>query len=445
MALSRRHFVFSTTLSAGAALVAPALLGEPQKEATPAADLRDWRNVRSLFNLSPEWTHAALFIFASHPAPVRRAIDEIRTALDQNPYDAVEDGAFGGPDKNLQFPAMAAVAKYIGASLDDVALTSNTTSGLAMLYHGLMLKPGDEILTTAHDHIVHHESIRYANERSGATSRRFQLFTPHDASGATEASLVGRIRKAIGPKTRVLGLTWVHSSSGVKLPLRAIAAAVAEINATRSPAERVLVFVDGVHGLGADDPEIATTGIDGFAAGLHKWIFAPRGTGFVWAKPEVWAAMRPTIPSFSAEELYVAWTEDRAPKGRPIGHWFSPGGFQAYEHHWAIPAALDLHAQIGSKRIQARIAELNGAAKSELAKMPHVRLRTPMDPLLSAGLIAFDVDGMKATEVAERLRAKRIIGSTSPYGVTYPRLSFGIANSEQDVERAVAAVRAIRG
>ncbi len=69
-----------------------------------------------------------------------------------------------------------AAAEYIGGQPDEVALTDSTTTGLALLYNGLTLKPGDEVLTTTHDHYVHHESIRLAVERSGASVRRVPLY-----------------------------------------------------------------------------------------------------------------------------------------------------------------------------------------------------------------------------------------------------------------------------
>jgi isopenicillin-N epimerase len=325
-----------------------------------------------------------------------------------------------------------------------VAITNSTTHGLAVVYHGLSLGPGDEILNTAHDHIVHLETVRLVAERSGATARRVRLFEGHDARAATPEGLVRTLRDAISPATRVLGVTWVHSSRGLKLPLRPLADAVREVNAKREPGRRVTLLVDGVHGLGADDPRVAETGVDVFVSGLHKWMLAPRGTGMVWARPELWARMRPINFSFSAEELYLAWMEGRAPRPPVRASWFGLGGFQAYEHIWAIPAAVELHEGIGPARVKERIQALNGRLRQELATMPHVRLRTPKDPTLCAGLTAFEVDGLSPDEVVKKLRGQRVLASSSPYTPTYARLSFGIANSEADVDRGIAAVRGLR-
>jgi isopenicillin-N epimerase len=440
MPISRRGFLFTATgATAAAALVAPTVL---TKSATPAPD--DWKAVRSLFNLDPNWVHASLFFLASHPKPVRDAVDAYRAQLDRDPLNTVENALFRDESQSLPLRARQAVASFIGGSAADIALTSNTTTGITLLYQGLSLRTGDEIVLTEHDHEVHHSAAEYAAARSGATVRKVALFRPHDASQVTVEGLVTKLRDAIGPKTRVLGITWVHSSSGLKLPLREIASAVQSVNAKRAAAERVLLFVDGVHGMGSTKREIVETGIDGFAAGLHKWMMAPRGTGFVWAKPEVWAGLQPLIPSFSSFELFQAWIEGRAPKGPANAGWFEPGGFQAYEHQWGIGAAFAFHDSIGHDRVVKRIETLNGLAKKELAAMTHVHLRTPMSPALSAGIIAFEVDGLTPEKVVERLREKRILATTSPYAVTYPRLAFGIANDERDVERAVEAVRGLK-
>ena len=116
------------------------------------------------------------------------------------------------------------IASYIGGDPQDIALTQNTTTGLALLYHGLPLREGDEILTTTHDHYVHHESIRLATGRCGATWRKIPLFDSYDSISPDE--IAERVRKAIGPKTRAVGVTWVHSSSGVRLPIARIAESV---------------------------------------------------------------------------------------------------------------------------------------------------------------------------------------------------------------------------
>ena len=432
--ISRRHFLVTGSVSAAGAALAPVL-----RAAQKPLDLSDWRAVREQFDLDSRFIHLGLFYIASHPRPVRAAIDEYRKRLDANPFETVEHSLFTDPAANLTEKTSNAIASYIGGKPAEIALTQNTTTGLSLLYNGFPLKPGDEILTTEHDHYVHHEAIRMAAERAGATSRRIALFDSYDSVDADQ--IVDRIRKAIRPNTRIVGVTWVHSSSGVKLPIARIAAAVAEVN--RNRADRVWLFVDGVHGIGVEGPAIASTGIDAFSAGMHKWIFGPRGTGFLWAKPEVWATLKPTSPSFSSFEVFEAWMNGAAPKGAPNGSWFSPGGFQAYEHFWALPAAIDFHRAIGSPRITKRIHELNAQMKEGLAAMSHVKLYTPRSEDLSSGIVCFDVNGLTQAQTVGKLHEKGIIASTTPYKLSYARVACGIMNTANEVDTTLKAVRSL--
>ncbi|HEX8155619.1 MAG TPA: aminotransferase class V-fold PLP-dependent enzyme [Thermoanaerobaculia bacterium] len=431
--LTRRSLLVNGSL----AVAATAVAAPPQSN-----DSHSWDAVRRQFDVNPGFVHLGLFYLVSHPRPVREAIDAYRRRIDANPLLTIEHSLFEKREDNLNLRVEKALAGYIGASETDIALTQNTTTGLALIYHGLPLQAGDEVLTTTHDHMVHHEAIRFASERAGATVRKIALFDSHDAIGADE--IVARIRKAIAPKTRVVGVTWVHSSTGLKLPIRRIADAIAEVNANRDAGNRVLLVVDGVHGLGVEPPNIAALGADAFSAGTHKWLFAPRGTGFVWARPEVWASMRPIIPTFSAGELFMAWAAETKPQGPARAAWFTPGGFQAYEHWWGVPAAIDFHRSIGSARITERIHSLNEQAKNELAKMPHVTLYTPRSRDLSAGIVTFDVKGMTAPQVVQRLLERdKILASTTPYRVSYARIAFGIQNDEAEVEKTLRAIRAL--
>ena len=95
-------------------------------------------------------------------------------------------------------------------------------------------------------------------------------------------------------------MTWVHSSTGLKLPLRAFAAMLAEANRGRDEKDRALLFVDGVHGVGVDGETVGELGCDFLISGSHKWLYGPRGTGFIWGRKEHWAYTQPIIPSFSS-------------------------------------------------------------------------------------------------------------------------------------------------
>ncbi len=439
MDLSRRSFLAAQGAIAGALLLPGGFLSAVEAATPPAPRLDDWKKVRAQFRLSRDFLHFAGFFIASHPEPVRAAIEGFRRALDENPFLAVEQGMFEGPAQNLQRRVCEDIALYLGGRPEDIALTGNTTMGLALVYHGLSLKPGDEVLTTVHDHVVHHEAIRLSTARNGASVRKIALFEA--AASATVDGIIDRIRAAIRPATRVLGITWVHSATGIKLPIRRIADLVQEVNRGRTEADHLLLVVDGVHGIGAVDEPIAQLGCDYFAAGTHKWMFAPRGTGILWATAKNWARLTPTIPTFSDRECFNAWAQNRPVQGPTVAARVCPGGFHAYEHQWAMGAAFRMHQQIGPRRIADRIFELNDRCRRGLAAIPKLKLHTPLDRELSAGINCFEVEGHRPAAIVKALLEQRIISSTSPYAVTYARLSAGLMNTPGEVDRAVAAVK----
>jgi isopenicillin-N epimerase len=433
--MTRRRLLTVPMALGASALVPGSFAAALASESRPLPDLSDWNRVRAQFALDPGYAHFASFFIASHPAPVRDAIEAWRKAMDRDPFQVIEHGMFGSDADNIPMQVTGAIARYLGGNASDIALTRSTTESLAIVYHGLPLKAGDEVLATVHDHYSHHESIRLATARAGATLRKIALFD--EAADASTAAIIDRLLQAVAPRTRVVGLTWVHSSTGIRLPIREIATAL------KAKHPDVWLVVDGVHGIGAADETIATMGADYFCAGCHKWMFAPRGTGLIWANAENWARLHPTIPNFSELESYTAWTEDRAPSTPANAARMTPGGFHAFEHQWAMGAAFDMHQAMGRARVAARIRELNDRLKSSLAGNRKVKLHTPMSGDLSAGLVAFEIEGISPADVVRRLLERRIIASTSPYAVTYARLAPSLVNTPEEVDRAAQAVHAI--
>ena len=217
-----------------------------QKKALSSIGIaHDWEAVRAQFNLTPEYLHlgASQFI-ASHPQPVRDAIAHYRRLLDENPVLCTQELENAEMQKVRE-----AAARYLSIDEPDyIAMTDSTTMGLGTIYSGLNLKPGQEVLTTVHDHYSQHESIRLATRRSGGSYRKIALYDR--INHVAEEEMVDSIIKAVRPNTRVVGITWVHSSTGLKTPVAQIAQALAELNRDRDEADRVLLLVDGVHGFG---------------------------------------------------------------------------------------------------------------------------------------------------------------------------------------------------
>ncbi len=390
-----------------------------------------------LFELDPHYVNLTTFILASHPRPVREAIERHRRKLDENAALYLRES-----EVRLEDASRAALSGYLGADARDVALTDSTTMGTALVYARLKLDPGDEVVTSEHDFFATDESLRLREQLDGVKITRARLYSAPETASADE--IVSGVARALGPRTRCLALTWVHSSSGVKLPLREIASVVARANRGRRERERILLCVDGVHGFGAEDAGPAELGVDVLISGCHKWLFGPRGTGFVWAAPHAWRRLAPTIPSFDPR-VYGAWLSRRAPTDATPGALMTPGGFHSFEHRWAVPEAVEVHQRLGGRaEVARRTRALATRLKDGLGETEGVRLRTPRDESLSAGLVCCDVGSLDPGEVVDRLREKhRVVASVTPYRTRYLRFGPSVANSEADVDAAIRAVAAI--
>ena len=171
-------------------------------------------------------------------------------------------------------------------------------------------------------------------------------------------------------------------------------------------------------------------------------MFGPRGTGMVWGKAAAWKGVQGIIPCFEWKSLEL-WMQGKSPEGLPPGPRTSPGGFQSFDHRWALPEAFKFHEKIGRARVTARIHELATRCKEALAKLPKVKLYTPKSEALSAGLVCFDVEGLKPEEVVKKLAAKKIIASDTPYAPSYARLTPSLLNSPEEVDKTVAEIAAL--
>src|SRR6266516_3704126 len=167
--LDRRSFLVRTGLALGTGALSAGC--RPRLELVrgeAAADLQDWRAVRGEFNLSRDYIHLTGFLLASHPRPVREAIETHRRGLDENPANYLHDHG-----QRLEADVVGAAAAYLAVDPTEIALTDSTTMGLGLLYGGLKLREGQDILTTHHDHYSTATALRPSARRAGEPLSRW--------------------------------------------------------------------------------------------------------------------------------------------------------------------------------------------------------------------------------------------------------------------------------
>ena len=434
--IGRRGFLVRTGLTLGAAVLASAYDRAFADQHPLQYRSKNWDDLRAQFPLSPQLIHLAAFFLASHPTPVREAIERHRAGLDADPI-----GYWQEHEEKQEARVLRAAADYLNVEPTDIALTDSTTMGLGLLYGGLALSKGQEILTTTHDHYSTETSLRLRAERTGTTVRQISLY--RSLKTVSQDEIVDSMRKGITPATRIVAVTWVHSSTGLKLPIHEMALAIQSINRSRDEHDHVIFCVDGVHALGVEDFNLSELGCDFLIVGTHKWMFGPRGTGLVWGHPKAWPIAHATIPTFNTQ-AYDLWMKNASSRDLPPAVHMTPGGFHSFEHRWALDEAFKFHQAIGKAKVTHRIYQLNQQLKQGLTAMSQVTLHTPVSQDLSAGIVCFEVAGMTPRQIVEKLRQRKIVGSVTPYATQYARLAPSLLNSQQEIDITLREIRNLR-
>ena len=391
-----------------------------------------WEEIQNLFDFDRGYIQlAAAQFIVSHPKPLTEAIEYYRNKINEQPVLYTQENE----DSKLERVRQACAECMNIADPNNIALTESTSMGLGTIYSGLDLGPGDEIVTTEYDHYTHHESIRYACLRSGATFRKISLY--EDLANVTVTEIVESVVQNITDQTRIVGITWVHSGSGLKLPVPQISDAIAKINETREE-NKILLVLDGVHGFGVELESFPELGCQFFISGCHKWLYGPRGTGFIAATPQAWQHVTPIIPSFT-DVMDMVIEGDGRPR-KMDGKQMTPGGFHAFEHRWALYDAFTLMKSFGKQHVYNRIHHLARTCKEGLASMPHIILHTPMDDSLSAGIVSFEIKDYNTKEAVEELNRRRLVVTASPYKKSYVRITPGIYNTEAEIDKALSII-----
>ena len=417
----RRTFLKQAGILAASLPLGAALL--PQVAAAAPTD-NPWTGFKQLFNQDPDYLHFSNFLVATHPKPVREAIERYRAQIDRNPGLAMDWDLQETWKREGQVREWA--GRYLKATPPQIALTGSTSEGLAMIYGGIKVRPDQEILTTVHEHYATEFSLDFRVRKEQTQVRKIRLFDNANRVSADE--VLGNIQRNIRANTRVLGMTWVQSGSGVKLPIGEIGKLVEEHNRNRDEQDRILYVVDGVHGFGVENLDFPDMHCDFFIAGTHKWMFGPRGTGLVCARDSQNKYVTPMVPTFSEDKDFATS--------------MTPGGYHAFEHRWAADEAFKLHLQLGKAQVQARIHALNTELKDQLLAEPKIELVTPRSPELSAGFTFFRVKGQDSDAVAAYMMKNRVVIDAVDRDVgPVIRTAPGLLNSSDEILRFMTLLR----
>jgi isopenicillin-N epimerase len=233
--------------------------------------------------LEPELEFLNHGSFGSCPIPVLEAQTRLRERIERQPIRFLVREL----EERLS-RARAALAEFVGADPDDLAFVPNATTGVNTVLRSLRFEPGDELLTTNQAYNACRNAVCFVAERSGATAVLAEVPFPVRAPGEVIDAVLGQVT----PRTRLVMLDHVTSPTGVIWPVREIVGALS--------ARGIDVLVDGAHAPGMLPLQIQEIGAAYYTGNCHKWLCAPKGSGFLHVRRDRQALIRPLTISHGA-------------------------------------------------------------------------------------------------------------------------------------------------
>ena len=316
--------------------------------------------MREHFLLDPDVVFLNHGSFGACPKPVFAELQRWQLEMERNPVHFL-----GRRSAVLLHAARQRLANYLGAEVDDLVFVPNATTGVNTVARSFALQPGDEVLTTDHEYGACDATWRFVCERTGAHYRRVQVPLPFDAQ-----SFVARLMAAVTPRTRLIFLSHITSTTALIFPVATLCAAARERGIT--------TLVDGAHAPGQIDVNLADVGADFYTGNCHKWLCAPKGAAFLHVRADHQAAVHAPVVSWGyvAEEDGGGHTGFDAYVGRTLLErrlqWQGTRDIAAW---LSVPAALDF---LAAHNWPARRAECHVRA---LALQARVGARNRLRPI----------------------------------------------------------------
>lgn len=310
-------------------------------------------------------------------------IRRLETELAAWPYEQPDGEPLTGYQKLPE--VREAVGQFLNAPGEDIALTQNATMGINFLANGLDLAAGDEVVSTDQEHGGGISPWRLLAKRRGVVVKELAL-EPAFAGGPE--AIVRTFDSAMTPRTKVVMFSHVTSGLGAVLPARELCALARSRGA--------LSIVDGAQAVGQIRVDVQSLGCDAYVGSPHKWMMAPKGTGFMFIRRDVQDRFWTTLASYQWDNR-----EDGAFRFMQYG----TGSVPVAE---GLVAALKFIDRIGMPRIERWDAALTKRLRDGLAEIPAVRVASPADPRLTAAITTFRVDGVKARALQDALWARQV-------------------------------------
>ena len=242
------------------------------------------RNLKRHFLLDPSVTFLNHGSFGATPKPVFREYQRWQRELENQPVEFL-----GRRHNDLMRSARESLGAYLGADAGNLVFAQNVTIALNIVARSLELGKGDEVLATDHEYGALDRTWRFLSKERGFA----YINQPVDL--ASHEAFVESFWRGVTPRTRVIFLSHITSPTATLFPIERII--------QRAKSQNILTIIDGAHAPGQIPLQLDSLGADFYGGNLHKWLCAPKGAGFLYARPEVQHLLKPLVVSWGYESV----------------------------------------------------------------------------------------------------------------------------------------------
>lgn len=357
----------------------------------------------------------------------REVLDRVREVMEREAAvgPASVEGVRLAREKTAQ--ALPVIAGLIGADSSEVAVTHGTTEGVNLVLYGTKWNRGDELVSCDLEHGAIMTPTHVLEERFGIVANRVDV-----EPNATTQQMLDLFEKAITRRTKVVALSHIQFSVGLRLPIFEISEMAHRVGA--------LVLIDGAQTAGHIKIDVRELGCDFYAFSGQKWLCGPQATGAFWADPD---KIRQIDPPFMTHAI----ADDRAEGGETAGLPHMLQRFRLASQSPALVAgftrAIELMEDIGAEEIEKHAQDLGDRLRNGIGELSACKLIGPNGGPESCGLVSVSLEGWQPSQIVNELWDRwRIAGRA----VRHPgavRFSMAAFNQESDADAVVEALRTL--
>jgi selenocysteine lyase/cysteine desulfurase len=367
---------------ASAVAAAASLLPRADDPRDVARDEAFWLQIQQAFTVDRSIINLNNGGVSPSPAIVQQAVKRHLDHANTCPAHVlwqVQDKQIDGVRRQL--------ARAWGVDAEEIAITRNSSESLQICQQGFDLAPGDEVLTTTHDYPRMITTFKQRARREGIVLKQFPLPIPCE----DPAAVVALFEANITPRTRLILMSHIVNITGQILPVKAVV--------QMARARGIPVIVDGAHALAHFDFKISDLDCDYYGVSLHKWLFAPHGTGLLYVRRDRIASLWPLMAAEQKNDGDIRKFEEI--------------GTHAAAPFLAIAEALAFHQGIGAANKEARLRHLRDCWATRLLAHDRVTLHTSLKPQHSCALATLEIDGIDPQQLSDYLWERHRILTTA--------------------------------